>query len=61
MNKIRQQLLKSGNVKQTADDAIARFKAPVRAVRGNDVTIAKQRKALAILGQASCRATAQVS
>jgi hypothetical protein len=52
MNKIRQQLLASGNVKQVANDAIARAKAPVRAVRGNDVTIAKQRKAMNILRQA---------
>ncbi len=62
MNKIRQQLLKShdvraSNVQKTADEVIAdakrtralKFLTPLKAVRGNDVTVAKQRKALAIL------------
>lgn len=49
MNKIRQQLLASGNVKRAADDIIANARKPVKAVRGNDVTEAKRRKALMFL------------
>lgn len=49
MNAIRKQLLASGNVKRAADDAISQAKRPVRAVRGNDVTEAKRRKALMFL------------
>lgn len=54
MNKIRQQLLKSGNIRPAgvqaaAHDTIEKAKRPVKAVRGNDVTEAKRRKALAFL------------
>lgn len=50
MNKIRQQLMRSGNVKaelHNVDPVTGRQK--IKAVRGNDVTEAKRRKALAFL------------
>lgn len=50
MNKIRQQLIRSGNVKASlhnVDPVTGRQK--IKAVRGNDVTEAKRRKALAFL------------
>lgn len=53
MNKIRQQLIRSGNVHAAAHDVISNARKPVKAVRGNDVTEAKRRKALAFLSRDS--------